>query len=402
MDDLRIKNFDEFVKCLNESVELDSTDQTEEIEPTTNEPDVEEDKKAWTDKKAKYIMDDHKIKVVLGTPDTENGEILRYDFKMVDDADLDDNHAMLSALDVIYQQVTNMLADKTLPSTAVGFIETKRSGRRLAGDYLFKGIVSFYDASKFKNLSTAAVQPLKEIPIPTQAPATNPAQPIAGKVVEAEAPKAEATAIKIYDFAAMKELSAPGEAPTVDPEKLINNVTTTVTEPEKAAPTADATEKPTDQAKPTETTASEYEGLKRSLEVNDKVKGLQAKIIAKGGPAADILKSKGSADGKYGNMTAQAIGLIVNGDKTKQVNMIDKASSDKLVAFLADAQPATPSTAPTAPAPAKTATPTAPTAPAKAAPAMPVKPVAPKPPVAPGKPVKNVQTKAQDVPVLHF
>jgi hypothetical protein len=58
-------------------------------------------------------------------------------------------------------------------------------------------------------------------------------------------------------------------------------------------------------------TAPQYVGLKKSSAFDQKVQDLQKTIIAKGGPSADKIKTKGGADGKYGDATASAIGSLI-------------------------------------------------------------------------------------------
>lgn len=61
--------------------------------------------------------------------------------------------------------------------------------------------------------------------------------------------------------------------------------------------------------------APSYVGLKKSSTFDQKVQDLQKTIIAKGGTAADSIKTKGGADGKYGAATASAIGSLIGTNK---------------------------------------------------------------------------------------
>jgi hypothetical protein len=58
-----------------------------------------------------------------------------------------------------------------------------------------------------------------------------------------------------------------------------------------------------------------YVGLKKSSTFDQKVQDLQKTIIAKGGTAADTIKTKGGSDGKYGAATASAIGSLIGTNK---------------------------------------------------------------------------------------
>lgn len=74
--------------------------------------------------------------------------------------------------------------------------------------------------------------------------------------------------------------------------------------------------------------AGSFSGLAKSLKYNASVQDLQKKIIALGGDGANTIKSKGGADGKYGDATATAVGQVlgtgpvatITDDIAKQLN----------------------------------------------------------------------------------
>lgn len=103
------------------------------------------------------------------------------------------------------------------------------------------------------------------------------------------------TADKIVSGQAQVTANSPAETPKPTDQELINKSSTQTTN--------------------TAQSGESYTGLKSSLTVNQKVKDLQNLIIAKGGPAADAIKAKGGADGKYGTQTAKAIGILIGSNK---------------------------------------------------------------------------------------
>jgi hypothetical protein len=348
MNNIQIDSFSEFHKKLNENFEPNK--------------EVEEDKAVWNDKRAKIKTQTQKIRIVLGVPDSSQGELIRYEFKFVNQEDIDPATAKQSALGGIEGLITDQIAKNAITSNMVGFIETKRDEKRLVGDYLFKGVLSFYDKSRFRNLGNAAVQPIKSIPIPTAKPVAETTNdlPLTSKVVLAEDAGTDQNVIKIYDFTAMKDLGAPGESPMVDANSLLNMVQKRV--PEPAKPEVNPEDKPASMVGPQPTTSTpaapvvpaaptakaptnSYEGLTKNLAINPLIKDLQAKIILKGAtdpkikPAADLLNAIGKADGKYGDATAKAIAQLVTGNQQVPITNIDKATSDKLNALLTDVDP---------------------------------------------------------------
>jgi hypothetical protein len=80
--------------------------------------------------------------------------------------------------------------------------------------------------------------------------------------------------------------------------------------------------------------AVDYTGLKNSTTANDKVKALQAAIIASGNAAAaKALTDKGGATGIYGPETAAAIGILI-GTPTTPPSEITKDINTKIQAKL--------------------------------------------------------------------
>jgi hypothetical protein len=58
---------------------------------------------------------------------------------------------------------------------------------------------------------------------------------------------------------------------------------------------------------------ADYSGLKKSTAIDARVTDLQNRILSSGNEAAaSLIRSKGGADGKFGDATASAIGVIVN------------------------------------------------------------------------------------------
>ena len=81
-------------------------------------------------------------------------------------------------------------------------------------------------------------------------------------------------------------------------------------------------------------TATDYTGLKNSTTANDKVKVLQAAIIASGNvAAAKALTDKGGATGIYGPETAAAIGILI-GTPTTPPSEITADINTKILAKL--------------------------------------------------------------------
>jgi hypothetical protein len=82
-------------------------------------------------------------------------------------------------------------------------------------------------------------------------------------------------------------------------------------------------------------------GLKSNNVFSQDVKDLQNKILANGGDAAAKIKAVGGADGKYGNATATAIGILTG---TPAVPVIDITQdiADKLNTILKDVKVAAP------------------------------------------------------------
>jgi hypothetical protein len=370
MSGTNLDTFDEFIKRINEnhrSLQFNGSFAS----TSGSSGEVEEDKAKWDNSGGKIQTQNQKIRIVLGVPDSQQGEQVRYEFKFVNSEDLDPATAKQKALGGISGLLKDQVSKKVLTSNMVGFIETKRDNKRLIGDYLFKGVISFYDQSRFKNLGNTAIKPIMEIPVPatgdTQTQLASKMEvPVVSKVIEANATP-PANIIRIYEFTAMKDLSDPGNAPQVDANTLLAMVQTRVAEPAQSPiqqvniQSGQSSSGSSGSAGSSgssgvsgvngtsgssgDASSVSYEGLTKNLTVNPIVKELQARIIVKGAtdpivkPAADLLNAIGKADGKYGDNTAKAIAQIVTGNQQSPITTIDKATSDKLNSVLTNIDP---------------------------------------------------------------
>jgi len=135
--------------------------------------------------------------------------------------------------------------------------------------------------------------------------------------------------VELVGPAYMEKNGAPNGVATLATPSPDNSVTTTTT----AAGTTPA------GTTPAGTTTKV--GLKSSNVFSQEVKDLQNKILANGGDAAAKIKAVGGADGKYGNATATAIGILT-GTPTVPVIDITQDIADKLNTVLKDVKVAAP------------------------------------------------------------
>lgn len=346
MSEITIKSFDEFVKTVNESTDTPEKVTEKEVwklsGKRTEVPGEEDEYNKLT------IKDEgKKIKIVVSKPVAPD-EKIRYDFKVVTSFP-DDATAKQEALNHIANLIVDQVEQKKITADLVGFVNTEKAQRRALGNYVLAGVLSFYPASKFTNLDK--VTPIQTVPVPTTEEKKEDDLPVTSKVVEAEKAINEAAGVvKIYDYNQMKDLLPAqaqagmdiGSAAKVSGEK-VEDPGASKAEPAKAEvpktePTAPATPA---KAEPTKGGQSSYENLVKSMTVNPKVTELQSRILSKGETdpkvkvAADLIRAKGGADGKFGDATGRAISQIAKGNPEPPTTTIDKATSDALTSALA-------------------------------------------------------------------
>lgn len=345
MNDLNIKSFDEFVKTVNES-----TDETEKVQEkevwkiTGKKTEVPGEDAVYS--KLKIKGDGRRANFVVSKP-VDPDEKVRYDFKVVTSSG-DDDTAKQEAKNLIANMLSDQVEQKRLTSDLVGFVTFQNQNRRTIGDYIVAGVLSFYQANLFSNLEK--VTPILTFPVPTTEQKKENDLPITSKVVESgEDEKQASNAVKIYDYSQMKDLGRTGSnvqgfttasISKVSPEKVEDP---SASKPQPDASTTQTTTLPPAQpaAEPAKTeTQSSYENLARSMTINPKVQELQSRILSKGETdpkvkvAADFIRAKGGADGKFGDATGRAISQIVKGNPEPPTTVIDKATSDALTTAL--------------------------------------------------------------------
>lgn len=343
MNDLNIKSFDEFVKTVNESTgETEKVTEKEVWRLSGKRTDVA----GGEDEYSKLTIKDEgkKIKVVVSKPIAPD-EKIRYDFKVVTSSP-DDQVAKQEAMNHIANLIADQVKQKKITSDMVGFINTEKAQRRVLGDYVVAGVLSFYPVTKFTNLDK--VTPVNAFPVPTTEKKTESDVPVTSQIVKADKSVNEAADVKIYNYSQMKDLlsasALPGmniaSASAVSGEKVEDPGEST---PQPDASTTQTTTLPPAQpaAEPAKTeTQSSYENLAKSMTINSKVQELQSRILSKGEidpkvkVAADFIRAKGGADGKFGDATGRAISQIVKGNPEPPTTFIDKVTSDALITAL--------------------------------------------------------------------
>lgn len=322
----KIMNFDQFVHKLNES---DGTFGRME--------ESGRDKTVSSDNFAKVKTDDTNIKIKVEPVDSVKGEVLKFGFKYINSGDIQatdqdsiDAEIKKKAGESLAKAIASQVGS-TLNGDEVGMFQLEKEGPRASGDQILKGMITFYKASQFQG----------KLPTdPTAIITTVKSQSVQeAKLFED---------ITVYDASKMQTVAGQSN-PSMDMKAAIQKLTfddpsngsttktTTIAPVVQGETTTLATVAPettlTTTAIPAKATQS-YVNLAIGNTVNLTVKDLQARIIVKGGEAATLITNRGGADGRYGPMTARAIGLLVNGDKTKHVDIIDQTVSDKLIAAL--------------------------------------------------------------------
>ena len=328
MSEFKFMKFDEFVNTVYES-EIVAGTVMERDKSVISGPN---------DNKLKMKQDDQKIKVVAATP-KDPDEKIRYEFKVVTK-----NSDKLAAEQDAQNHMANLIADqvskKIITADMVGFFKAEQPQNRAVGDFVVKGVISFYPASKFTGLEK--IKELASYPVPVEE-AVSPDLPITSNIVETEQP---AKTVKVYRYEDMPQV-LPAD------KKAGFDVSTVASVSSEIADPGGEQEKPQDQATTTTTTVvvpqnkpgTSYANLAKSFTVNQLVMDLQKKIIAKGTkderakPAADLILSKGGADGKFGDATGKAIALLLNKTDGQPIATIDQATSDSLNAILSDVTP---------------------------------------------------------------
>lgn len=331
MSEFKIKSFAEYQKFLNESMD---NSQVEE--------DRHKDKTVYNDIRGKEITDDTKIKIAMGTPDTEKGEVMKFDFKYVNSEDIDPTAAKKKAIDELTSMIASQVDGGQLKPDMVGVIDIKKEGTRTAGDYVYKGAVSFYQGNHFTPDQLQNATAIATIPGGTPESGKTQTEEKLTSTVKEEATMPLFEDLKIYDASTIgssevkADIKSMLDAPSKVQEPSPDTTQTTTTAPPATDTTTTTTAVPVSTQQP----QTSYVGIKKGLNVNPAVQELQAKIIALGGAGATMLNAKGGADGKYGDATAQAIAEVAFGDHTKPVpNPIDQATSDALNKALANVKP---------------------------------------------------------------
>jgi len=326
MSDFKIKSFAEYQKFLNESVDN-----------STVEEDRHKEKTVYNDTRGKEITDNTKIKIAMGTPDTNKGEVLKFDFKYVNSEDIDPTAAKKKAIDELTSMITSQVTGGQLKPDMVGVVDIKKEGTRAVGDYVYKGVVSFYQGNHFTPDQLQNATAIATIPGGAPAPAETP-KPAPTVKEEVTMPLFED--LKIYDAStiASPEVKADIEAMLKAP----SNVEEPPAPPKQETPAPPPPPKQETPAPPPplkqETPAPQpagpsYANISKNLQFNKTVQDLQQRIITKGGPAADTLKQRGGADGKFGDNTAKALAQVIGTPETP-VTTITQEISDKLNAAL--------------------------------------------------------------------
>lgn len=340
VSDINIHSFAEFKKKLYESTANDEIGTSVLSEKT---------KMKISDSRGKLKTDDTKIKIGMQTPDGAKGEVLKFDFKYVNSENLSEDDAKKKAIIELDTMLDSQVKGGRLSDDMIGLIAIQKAQSRGAVGYVYHGAVTIYNASAFQPSQLAGLAPINQETahpeIPNQTGGNNQEvvkaldrgnDPDVAKSLKHRTLSEEVTRplfeIKIYDAS---QINAPDK--TVDIQQMLTSPTaeeptpTTQPQPQPVQP-APSTQSQQVQPSQTNQPTVSYTGITKSLTFNQKVQDLQAAIMAKGGTAASMLKTKGGADGKYGEATQKAISLTLSGNENMEVpNPIDQETSDLLV-----------------------------------------------------------------------
>jgi hypothetical protein len=330
MSEFKIKSFAEYQRSLNESTDN-----------STVEEDRHKEKTVYNDNRGKQVTDNTKIKIAMGTPDTNKGEVLKFDFKYVNSEEIDPTAAKRKAIDELTSMISSQVTGGQLKSDMVGVIDIKKDQTRAVGDYVYTGAVSFYQGNHFTPDQLQSATAIATIPDGTPTPAANatPDQPVPTVKEEVTMPLFED--LKIYDA------STIGSAEVKADLQSMLDASSKIEEPKQETPPPatppPATPPPATPppATPPPATGPSYANIAKNLQFNKSVQELQQRIITKGGPAAETLKQRGGADGKFGDNTAKAIAQVI-GTPDTPITAITQEISDKLNAALGPVAAAAP------------------------------------------------------------
>jgi len=325
MSEFKIKSFAEYQKFMNES-----------MDNSTVEEDRHKEKTVYNDNRGKEITDNTKIKIAMGTPDTNKGEVLKFDFKYVNSEDIDPTAAKKNAIDELTSMITSQVTSGQLKPDMIGVVDIKKEGTRAVGDYVYKGVVSFYQGNHFTPDQLQNATAIATIPGGNPVPAANPTADQPAPTVKEEVTMPLFEDLKIYDASTISspevkaDIKSMLDAPSKVQEPAADTTQTTTAAPVTTQTTTAApVTTQTATAAPAQPAGPSYANISKNLQFNKTVQDLQQRIIAKGGPAAETLKQRGGADGKFGDNTAKAIAQIV-GTPDSPVTTITQEISDKL------------------------------------------------------------------------
>lgn len=341
MSEFKIKSFAEYRRSLNESTDNAKV-----------EEDRHKEKTVYNDNRGKQITDNTKIKIAMGTPDTNKGEVMKFDFKYVNSEDIDPTAAKKKAIDELTSMISSQVTGGQLKPDMVGVIDIKKDQTRVVGDYVYKGVVSFYQGNHFTPDQLQSATAIATIPGGTPASAANATADQPAPTVKEEVTMPLFEDLKIYDASTIgsaevkADIKSMLDAPSQieDPKPATDTTQTTTAAPVITQTTTIApvtTQTTTIAPAATPATGPSYANLTKNLQFNKSVQELQQRIITKGGPAAETLKQRGGADGKFGDNTAKAIAQVL-GTPDAPVTTITQEISDKLNAALGPVAAAAP------------------------------------------------------------
>jgi len=345
-----VTKFDDFLDNVYESVKNDMS--------VVQASEGKAIKSKITDSTRKHQNQNEKITIeAVKTKDPR--EKYRFEFKVVTKS-TEESANRQTALLYLGNLMKDLLAKNKINKDFVAFLEIKNPNKRMIGDFVSSGVLSFYEKSILPNISL--VKPIYSVSTSiTESFVANP-----GKAILSEN---SPNAVYVYNYSDlqtaqgqtsqpinMQELITPDEKSIQEPHmqpiqpqtKVSSRVgqaaQSKVSQVDQAAQSSNTKTNPNQQEVPPEITATEiarkYVGLSKSDTPNSLIKDIQAKIIAGSkldpdkfnGPAYTIL-SGGGANGKYNDRTAQAIGMLVNKDR-QPIFQIGPRVSNTLVNIL--------------------------------------------------------------------